>query len=484
MPSWYNLFFATWGAAALFRYLEAGNRRWLFFAGLCGGLSFLAKITAAYYVAGVLLFFVFREQSSTTEKNRGIATRARFYSATVAFALAVFLLILFSVIHKVPGIAGLIYFVLPAVVLIVFLLARESAGIPGRDRQRFVALMDMCVPFGLGSVIPLMAFLIPYALAGSVHDLVHGLMATPTRAIRFASFAPQNPITMVTIIPFILPTIIAYECRRLGQIICGMVVALYGCAVLFFSMKSPLVYSLGWCSLATAIPVLVLAGVAILWTSRGQKTLSPIRQQQTMLILCVTALCGLVQFPFAAPVYFLYVAPLVILLAAALFASAARPPRMVLLPLIFFYLLFCALPVTDYQMGLRLAPDSPDERLTVARAGGLQVEASSAHLYDQLISLVQSHTAGKFIYAAPDCPEVYFLSGAQIPTRHYFDTAEDPVNHTNQTLHMLETLKVNVVAINNYPGFSEPLSSDLQYALELRYPHSTQVGKFQVRWKE
>ncbi len=28
MPSWYNLFLATFGAAAIFRYLETGRKRW------------------------------------------------------------------------------------------------------------------------------------------------------------------------------------------------------------------------------------------------------------------------------------------------------------------------------------------------------------------------------------------------------------------------------------------------------------------------
>jgi len=72
MPSWYNLFFATFGAAALLRYVEAGTRRWLFLAGICAGLSFLAKIAAAYFVAGALLFFIFREQEIACEKNRPV----------------------------------------------------------------------------------------------------------------------------------------------------------------------------------------------------------------------------------------------------------------------------------------------------------------------------------------------------------------------------------------------------------------------------
>ena len=43
MPSWYNLFFATFGAASLLRYLEVRTRRWLFVAGLCGGASILSR---------------------------------------------------------------------------------------------------------------------------------------------------------------------------------------------------------------------------------------------------------------------------------------------------------------------------------------------------------------------------------------------------------------------------------------------------------
>ena len=41
MPSWYNLFLATFGLVALFQYLEDGRQRWLVAAGVAGGLSFL-----------------------------------------------------------------------------------------------------------------------------------------------------------------------------------------------------------------------------------------------------------------------------------------------------------------------------------------------------------------------------------------------------------------------------------------------------------
>jgi hypothetical protein len=246
-------------------------------------------------------------------------------------------------------------------------------------------------------------------------------------------------------------------------------------------------FGLGWCSIRTAIPPLVLAGVAILWVAARQQNLSLIRQQQIMLLMCVAALCSLVQFPFAAPVYFFYVAPLVILFAAALLASAVHPPRFALGTLVGFCLLFAVLRVNPgfmHTFGLGYAPDVETEPLTIAQAGGLRVASAEAQLYDQLIPLVQSHAKGKFIYAAPDCPEVYFLSGLQSPMRHYFDVAEDPLSHTTRVLNVIDALHVNVVAISKSPEFSDPMAPGLKAALEQRYPHSVELSSFEVRWKE
>src|SRR5260370_12521208 len=59
MPSWYNLFFATFGAAALLRYLEVRSRRWLFISGLCGGISILIKVIGVYSIGRALPFLAF-----------------------------------------------------------------------------------------------------------------------------------------------------------------------------------------------------------------------------------------------------------------------------------------------------------------------------------------------------------------------------------------------------------------------------------------
>jgi hypothetical protein len=88
------------------------------------------------------------------------------------------------------------------------------------------------------------------------------------------------------------------------------------------------------------------------------------------------------------------------------------------------------------------------------------------------------------MYAAPDCPEVYFLSGLESPTRHYFDYAEDPRDYSKRTLSVLDSLNVNTVAINRDPQFSGPMSPALYGSLQERFPNSTEIGKFEVRWKQ
>jgi hypothetical protein len=483
MPSWYNLFFATFGLAALLRHVETNSWKWVFVAGLCGGFSMLAKVTGAYFVAGALLFFAFREQSVSNETDRNIATRARLYSVTMALLLAIFLLLLFRIIQKIPGFGGIFFFVLPSVVLAGLLLARELAGVSGQNGERFKTLLGMCAPFGAGVAIPWMLFFIPYASAGATHDLVQGLVATPTRALRFAVIAPLNPLGIVTAIPFLLALLLAYDLRGLPRAICEVALGVFAGMMLLLSMKYSLIYGIGWSSLGTAVPLVVAVGVGILWVRGRRQKLSALRQQQIMLVLCVAALCSLVQFPFAGQGYFLYVAPLVVLAATALLASLPEPPKLALGAMAAFYLLFGAFLVTPYHLGLQREEHGTLERLSLPRAGGLWVEATAARTYEQIIPLVESHAAGGFIYAAPDCPEVYFLSGLQSPSRHYFEYAEDETVKDPSVLKKLEELKVSVVAINRDPLFSPMMSQELERELERRFPYSAESGKFTVRWK-
>ena len=154
VPSWYNLFFAVFGIGALLRHLEVGSRRWLFIAGLCGGFSILAKITGLYFVAAVLLFFVFREQGLGKEEATNQSKSAGFFRVFLIGGLTLFLMFLTKLILSIPGVGGIVYFVIPTAILVSLLLYREFAGTPSPSRGRFINLARMVVPFAAGRRFP------------------------------------------------------------------------------------------------------------------------------------------------------------------------------------------------------------------------------------------------------------------------------------------------------------------------------------------
>jgi hypothetical protein len=484
MPSWYNLFFATFGTAALLRYLEAGFRGWLWIAGICGGLSILAKITGLYFVAGALLFFIFREQGLARARTEGSSERGRFYSATMLLGLAAFVTLVAAMIHRVPGMTELLFFLFPSLVLAILLLVRELAGIPGSDRKRFTTLFRMIFPFAAGIAIPIVVFLVPYLLSGFLSPLFNGAFALPTKRFTFATLPAVVPPAVAKLM-VLLATLVALSFIALPRRVFAAALAVGLACALLISAKSARTYELAWYCAAISIPAVVLAGAVILQASRFGPKLTVVRQEQLMLLLWVTALTSLVQFPFSAPVYFCYVAPLAFLAASAVFASIDQPPRFVLGTLLVFYLLFAVLRITPgfiYSMGISYSPDLQTERLALARAGGLRTNPSLAELYDRMIPLIQSHAKGKYIYAAPDCPEVYFLSGLQNPTRTLFEFLDAPEGRTERVLKALESHDVSVIAIHDDPQFSHPVEPALRKTLEKRFPNSVVMGAFQVRW--
>jgi hypothetical protein len=487
VPSWYNLFFATFGAAALLRCLEVGSRRWLFLAGIFGGLSILAKIVGVFYVAAALLFLVFREQCLASSAERRQDERSHLYSVSLFASLTLFLFFLFHLVHKIPGVAEFTNFVLPACVLAMLLLEREFAGVQGSSSERFRRLLRFIWPFVAGTAGPILVFMIPYIHSGALRALFEGIFILPTKRLGFAETAAPPLIAMLPIVGIMVVILIAHKSESFGRRIwCGILALGLG-AVLVASAKFALVCKLGWYSLAASIPLIVVTTAVVLGFSRQSRGLSPLRQQQLMLLASITALTSLVQFPFSAQVYFCYVAPLAILTGAALMASLSRPPRFVIGALVIFYLCFAVFRVTPtfiYEMGKYYSPDTQTERLSLPLAGGLRVDPREAGLYERLIPLVHEHAAGQFIYAAPDCPEVYFLSGLQNPTRTLFDFLDDATDRTQRILTTLEDHHVRVVAIKQSPGFSNEMDPSLEKALDERFPKSEDLDEFEVRWRE
>ena len=182
------------------------------------------------------------------------------------------------------------------------------------------------------------------------------------------------------------------------------------------------------------------------------------------LILVVTALSSLIQYPYAYGTYFFYAAPLMIVAVLYVVASEPCAPKALHGALLAFAI--CLAVVRIPQPDPRLLngfyrPDFPTADMQLARCG-FRVYQEDARVYRELVSLVQSHTStGSFIYAAPDCPEVYFLSGRKNPTRTFYDLFERSTgSRCGRILEVLDRHHVNVVVVNHTPGFSARLDAE------------------------
>src|SRR5207244_602192 len=226
-------------------------------------------------------------------------------------------------------------------------------------------------------------------------------------------------------------------------------------AALVYGDRLP-VYRGVWYAARPLVPLTVLAGVALL-SGRTRLGAPPVpRRQQLVLLLGVAALCGLVQFPFAAPIYFCYVGPLGLLAAIAVVATWDRAPHPIGGALLGFYFGFALLWLNTgfiYAMGLSYLPDRQTEPLALER-GGVRVSAIDKAMYEEAVTAVGAHAQGDYIWAGPDCPEVYFLAAKRNPTRTLFDFFDEPAGRTVRVLDAIERHDVRVVVFNRRPPFS------------------------------
>jgi hypothetical protein len=485
LPSWYNLFLATFGLAALFRWLEDRRPRWLVAVGIAAGLSLLVKIIALYFVAGVLLFLVFEahEQARATADPISEGDRPVAYQAFVIASLTLFAAALLMIVRQRLFAGEVLQFVVPGTLIAGLLAYSEWARPAGKSRERFGALVRLVSPFLLGFVVPIAIFLVPYVISGSLGALLNGVFVLPSRRIGSASYPMLSPWTMLALVP--VGVFVLYA-RRLGDRpsrahVVGLAIILIG--ILVASAKVPLLYRMVWYAARGLPPVLALLGVVLLSRIRPADERHPLLRAQTMLLLAVMSVFTLVQFPFAVTIYFCYLAPLVVLSALSLSRYAAPVGRAVPGALIAFLIAFAVLRTNTsalFGMGTLYRPYPLTAELGLPR-GGLEVPAWEAAMYHAAISTLQERARGGYTFASPDCPEIYFLSGLRNPTRSLFEIFDDEPDRTPRTLAALERHGVTAIVLNSAPTFTKGLPAELVTALEARYPDVMVIGKFQVR---
>ena len=474
MPSWYNLFFATFGAAALLRYLEVRRARWLFTAGVCGGVSVLIKVIGAYYIAGALLFLAFVEQEDhDSDEAAGSASAYRIFSASALFLFLAAILYLLRT--RLRG--GEIYdFVLPATALVGLILLSEIGIQDTRWAARFQAISRLVLPFLGGVLAPVAIFLLPYVRTGSVRTIFSGV--TSSAATRVADLGRIRPAGVEqSIYALVLLGIIAAAMYRheFQSKMIGICLGL-GLSVILYQSSQGIVTGV-WYSVAMMTPLVVVCGAVILLRSGRSGHLTKLQRQRIMLLISLAGICSLVQFPFTAPIYLSYCLPMTLLAALAIVATAQKyAGSFVFAAIIGFYLLFGVVRlVPDYIYELTHKVGTLEE-LHIARGAGLRVEFAPD--VEAFVHLLQEHAPNGLIYAGNDCPEIYFLTGLKNVTRD--DTGSPP----DEVLKALESTDVKEVVINESPFFpGGRMNPEVRAAIVGKFPEHTQAGIFQVFWR-
>jgi hypothetical protein len=485
MPSWYNLFLATASIAALFRFLETQRARWLAVAGLLAGLSILIKIVGLYLVAATLFFFVFMEQSrgQLPETSR---RPSRWYGGLVTLACVGLVAALVLLIRTRLGLQELAQFVLPGGMIAALLIAIERRVPRRAGADRLGYLVQLVTPYALGVLLPLLLFVITYAGQDALRDLASGVFVTPLRRL---SLAARRPPPLLATLPALLATGVLIVAGRLSPrpraVMAGVLALML--VPLLVPEEVPGIGVLGWLSLSQAIPITVLLGAVGVLRNFSEPSTRSVESQRLMLLIAALALCSLIRFPWTNPTYFAYLAPMELLAVTAIVSSKRWSVRPVTEVLLVFYLIYAITWLTPMMYGQHndsadLLSRAPITTVLPGRAG-LRVRDSAAVEYDSLISLVRAEARGQFIYATPDCPEVYFLSGFRNPTRTMFDFFDDPKDRTRRILELLEGNAVNLVVLNAMPGHSERVPQDLAEAIAVRFPRRSVIGRFTVRWR-
>jgi hypothetical protein len=371
---------------------------------------------------------------------------------------------------------------LPATAVCLFVVWREWAGQSGGGVERMKRLLKLGWPFVAGVALPILAYGFFFWNQHAVDELVRGVFILPQRRIAEANSKPLRLGALALGVPYVLLLLAGWR-RAVPRepLVAGVVATFLG--TLLVLADHPPVYRVIWAG-ALAMPMaVVVAGLFVI--ADGRQPIPRSAQARVFLIVTKAAMVGLVQFPYATPIYFCYAASLTVLaIAAVVFAQPTAPRRAHLAVAAFFFVFAIVFMNRSYgwNMGVKFLPYNPGSVLDLPR-GGLRVPDQDKQVYEEVVRVLQQHAGGGTIYAGPDCPEIYFLSGFPNPTRAFFDfLTPDPMDERSMAT-LLSDGSIRAAVVNLAPLFSPRLEPGVLRLLEERFPSSRQIGRFVVRFK-
>jgi hypothetical protein len=482
LPSWYNLFFALAGSAAVLRAIRGNTRRWMFAAGLTAGASVAVKIVGLYFVAAVFLFCVFEAQSRTKTADVSSPRASRWYGWLVTIGLAGFLGEVLSLVAYDARANTLLQFFAPSLAMAVVLIWREWRSDGSTDAARFGALSELILPFLAGMVAVVAVWIAPYARSGAVSALVRGIFILPQLRFELVTYPlPGLRSAGLSVLPFALLLVAApyvrQPLRHADRWALGVVVAL----ALAFDYNGSATVLTTWYAFRALTPcVALLAAWWLLRPPMGEAIPSG-RQSAVFFLVSAAATCSLVQVPMSFVGYFLYFVPLLMLGAGALWTALPRMPREVPLALVALAIGFQLR--GSSELATNGAPRAADVMVPLGLPrGGILVPREDSARYTAIRAEVARRATSEWLYVWHDSPEIYFLTGMRNPTRTLFEAFSDPAGQTTDAVEqMLREKNVGVVVLTRRETAVRQMPAALRRWIEREYPSVAWVGATEVR---
>jgi len=454
-------------------------------AGAAAGASVAVKIVGLYFVAAVVLFFVWQVQDDVRGAPDGRRSAARGYAWTITAGLAGFLALVAQLVRSELSVNTALHFMVPNALLVGALLWREWR-LPARsERARFVAFFAMAIPFAAGAALATAGWLWPYVHDHAMADLLRGLFVTPRVRLIVATYPlPGLRSAALAVAPFALLLAGAPFARRPLRRADLVALALVVGAALALAYDGSPVVSITWYGLRLLTPV--CTALAVWWLVAPPRGMEIPRERAALVffLVAVAATASLVQIPFALYTYFLYFVPLIALAVTALTIEQPAMPKAVPAALLAYVLLFGVR--SPDSLPRRRGPVRPQDALVLLALprAGLIVTRDDSATYTQLVESVRRHAAGEWMYVWHDAPQLYFLAGLRNPTGTMFEVFDDSLARSAATLtRELRAHDVRVVVLTDPDGAAHPMDAAFRSWLLATYPESEWVRRYEVRWR-
>ena len=461
LPSWYNLMFSSWTLWAILCYSDGFKSRYLWIAGLTTGCSLLCKIVGLYGLAASLFAILFVHLNQPPADNTQPDKRISVIVAALACGFAAMLLLLVKV-HLTATTISL--FVLPGMLLMAVTFKQSQlTHWPAPAVWKMVRAASLVM---IATMIPVTLFCLAYLSGDDLKSLQLGIFELPRARLEHAVRLPPGLLWFGLSIPL---GVLLFWDRKIPRELKGPlngVLLLVGLLVIFMAGGS-LFYLFGFRSIQLSLPAIVLVGTMMLINSRDDFVSRPIRNRIFILLMFASTL-SLIQFPYSSGIYFCYVSPFSIFAVAGIVSRTTKYDRLLWGNLLMLATLFavCWMNGSNPRTVGNLSQHIDQRVLLNVPRGGLWIAPSNYQETKSIVDFVHQQTEpADFILAGPDCPQFYFLSGRQNPTKHFYDLFQTSVLGSQLQLEQqLQSVvlekDIKIIIINTNPEFSEPYGKE------------------------